>query len=84
MFRIKRNARVSLNNLKVFAYYEPERPAKPQFQNLVITHAWTEDGVLRTHTESPASTRHSYTVIAADSLVANESITIEMKNKGAF
>ncbi len=84
MFRIKRNARVSLNNLKVYAYYKPERPTNPQFQDFVITHSWTEDGVLRTHTESPASTRHSYTVIAADSLVANESIAIEMKNKDAL
>jgi len=84
MFRIKRNTRVSLNNLKVYAYYEPERPTKLRCQDFTVTHAWTEDGILRTHTESPTSARHSYTFIAADSLVSNQSVTIEVKNEGAL
>jgi hypothetical protein len=79
-FMIKRKARVSLNNFRVYAYYQPERPSEMDFGDIVITHAWTEDGEARIHTENLASSSHAYTLSAADSLVVNQSITVEMKN----
>ncbi len=79
-FMLKRKARVSLNTFKVYAYYQPERQSEPDFRDIAITHAWTEDGEAKAHTENLASTNHAYTISAADSLVANQSITVEMKN----
>jgi hypothetical protein len=79
-FMIKRKARLSLNNFKLYAYYQPQRPSETNFRDIVVTHAWTEGGEVRSHTESLTSTSHAYSVSAADSLVANQSITLEMKN----
>ncbi|MEA2062845.1 MAG: hypothetical protein U9P14_04030, partial [Gemmatimonadota bacterium] len=81
-FRVKRNARASLNNLKVYAYYEPERRVeKPPLEDIVITHTWKEGSLLRSQAVSPASEKYSYVVAAGDSAIVNESVTIEVKNK---
>lgn len=81
-FQIKRQARVSLNDFKLYAYYEPEQNSKPELSDLVITQEWLEGDSLCTHTFSPSSLADSYTITAADSLIKNESIIYEMKNKG--
>ena len=82
-YRVTRKVRASLNNLKVYAYYEPERPAgKPQPGDIVITHSWMEAGTFRSHSETPKAEKHSYVVTAGDTSIVNESITIEVKNKG--
>ena len=81
-FRLKRQSRVSLNDFKVYAYYEPERDLKPALSDLVITQEWQEGDSLCTNVFSPASFTDSYKISASDSLITNQSITYEMKNRG--
>ncbi len=80
-FEINRARRVSLNDLTIYAHYKPEPFVLPlQPADYIITHTWRVDGELRSHKETPHSAKHTYTVDAGEGEIANEEITIEVRN----
>ncbi len=83
-YEITRAGRLSLNNAKVYGYWEPEhRAEKPAPEDIVITHSWREDKNLRSRKETLRSNRHIYVVNADGDSIVNEAVTIEVVNKPA-
>ena len=84
-FEISRAHRATLNTLKIYAFYEPERAVDPPHpEDIVITHIWSENDSLFTHRETLRSQEHTYaiSVSAAGDSIVNKSIALEMKNTG--
>ena len=78
-FLLKRNKRISLNMVKIYAHLlRPAPSLNPE--SVTIIHNWNEDGKARMYSIQPDLNGQTYTILSKGKAIENQSISIAVAN----